>query len=75
MEPQSPEDGEISLNPDHLIVKKYLESDCSIAKTGLHSQEVKRARDRVLKYYWKHHLESSQEEPNAIVEPSDIKES
>ena len=74
MEPQT-EDADIPLNADHLIVKKYLESGCSIAKTGLHSQEVKRARDRVLKYYWKHHLQPTPEEPKAIVEPSSIEES
>ena len=55
MEPQT-EDTDIPLNPDHQIVKTYLESDCSIAKTGLHSQEVKRARDRVLDYHMKHCL-------------------
>ena len=61
MEPQT-EEGDIPLNTDHLIVKQYLESGCSIAKTGLHSQEVKRARDNVLKYYWKHHLEATTDE-------------
>lgn len=50
MEPQT-EGTDIPLNPDHLIVKKYLESGCSIAKSGLHSQEVKRARDRVLAFH------------------------
>ena len=76
MEPQI-EGTDIPLNADHQIVKQYLESDCSIAKTGLHSQEVKRARDNVLKYYWKHHLEPMPEEPkdNGIVEPSSIEES
>ena len=75
MEPQSPEDATIHLNADHLIVKKYLESGCSIAKTGLHSQEVKRARDRVLQYYFKHHLEPSPEEPSDIIEPVGVAES
>jgi len=55
MEPQT-NDTDIPLNQDHLIVKKYLEADCIISKTGLHAQQVKRARDNVLKYYWKHHL-------------------
>ena len=48
--------GEVFLNSDHQIVKKYLESGCSIAKTGLHSHEVKRARDRVLDHYFKHYV-------------------
>ena len=76
MEPQGADGEDIPLNHDHQIVKQYLESGCSIAKTGLHSQEVKRARDNVLRYYWKHHLEPMQEEPkdNVIVEPSSIKE-
>ena len=77
MEPQADYEGEIPLNQDHLIVKKYLEAGCSIVKTGLHQQEVKRARDNVLKYYWKHHLEPQPEAPKdiAIVEPSIIEES
>lgn len=77
MEPQTENDGEIPLNADHLIVKKYLDADCSIAKTGLHSHEVKRARDNVLKYYWKHHLEPQPEVPkdNVVVESSSIEES
>ena len=77
MEPQNDENAEIPLNADHLIVKKYLDADCSIAKTGLHSQEVKRARDNVLRYYWKHHLEPipADNEDNPIVEPSIIEES
>ena len=67
MEPQT-EENNITLNPDHLIVKKYLESGCSIAKTGLHSQEVKRARDNVLKYYWKHHLRPQESEDKEVIE-------
>ena len=69
MEPQT-EDTDIPLNSDHLIVKQYLESGCSIAKTGLHANEVKRARDRVLQYYWKHHLEPSTDTDKAVVEPA-----
>lgn len=56
MEPQT-EDNDIPLNADHQIVKQYLDAGCSISKTGLHSHEVKRARDNVLKYYWAHYLE------------------
>lgn len=55
MEPQS-EERAVVLNEDHLIVEKYLDSDCVISKTGLHSQTVKRARDRVLQYYFKHYV-------------------
>jgi len=71
MEPQT-EGTDIPLNADHLIVKKYLESDCSIAKTGLHANEVKRARDRVLQYYWKHHLEPTTDTDNVSVESSSV---
>jgi hypothetical protein len=74
MEPQT-EGADIPLNADHLIVKQYLEAGCSIAKTGLHSHEVKRARDNVLKYYWKHYLEPTTNEDNVDVEPASIEES
>ena len=74
MEPQT-EDTDIPLNADHQIVKQYLAAGCSIAKTGLHANEVKRARDRVLQYYWKHHLEATTDEDNTIVEPASIEES
>ena len=76
MEPQV-EGSDIPLNEDHLIVQKYLDSGCSISKTGFHSQAVKRARDNVLKYYWKHYLKPMPEAPkdNVIVEPSPIEES
>ena len=67
MEPQT-EDTDIPMNTDHLIVKKYLESDCSIAKTGLHANEVKRARDGVLKHYWKHYLAPTTDKD--VVEPT-----
>lgn len=69
MEPQT-EYIDIPLNPDHLIVKKYLDAGCSIAKTGLHSNEVKRARDNVLKYYWKHHLQPQETEEKQEIEVS-----
>jgi hypothetical protein len=71
MEPQT-EETDIPLNADHLIVKQYLEAGCSIAKTGLHANEVKRARDRVLQYYWKHHLAPSIDIDKEIVEGSSI---
>jgi len=69
MEPQT-EDTETVLNPDHLIVKKYLESGCSISKTGLHSQEVKRARDRVLEYHMKHCIHSTPQDKEVVESPS-----
>ena len=75
MEPQTDPDGEIPLNADHLIVKQYLDAGCSIAKTGLHSQEVKRARDNVLRYYWKYHLEPQPVEEKAEKEASSTAES
>ena len=75
MEPQTDKNTEIPLNADHLIVKQYLDADCSIAKTGLSRQEVRRARDRVLQYYWKHHLEATHNEDNTVVEPASVKES
>jgi len=75
MEPQTEDNTEIPLNADHQIVKQYIEADCSIAKTGLHSQVVKRARDNVLRYYFKHHLTPMESEDNPIVEPSSIEES
>ena len=69
MEPQT-EDTETVLNPDHLIVKKYVESDCSIAKTGLHPQEVKRARDRVLVHHMKHCVHSTPQDKEVVEPPS-----
>jgi hypothetical protein len=75
MEPHIENTEEIPLNSDHLIVKKYLECDCSIAKTGLHANAVKRARDNVLKYYWKYHLQPTTDDNNTVAEPSSIEES
>jgi len=67
MEQQSEDNGDIPLNKDHQIVKAYLDAGYSIAKTGLHSQEVKRARDNVLAYYWKHYLEPQPSENNDTI--------
>ncbi|HUW46448.1 MAG TPA: hypothetical protein VMW50_11720 [Dehalococcoidia bacterium] len=69
MEPQT-EESEIFLNPDHQIVQQYLEADCSIIKTGLHSNLVKRARDNVLKHYFKYHVHSTPQEISAIEDSS-----
>jgi hypothetical protein len=74
MEPHT-EGADIPLNADHLIVKQYLEAGCSIAKTGLFANEVKRARDRVLKYYWEHYLEPSYDKDNTVAEHSSVEES
>lgn len=71
MEPQT-DDTEIPLNQDHTIVKKYIDVGFSIKKTGLHSQEVKRARDRVLEYYFKHHLQPQQETEEVVSEGSSV---
>lgn len=61
MEPQT-EESNIPLNPDHKIVKEYIDAGFSISKTNRHSQEVKRARDRVLEYHMKHCLSSIPQE-------------
>ena len=71
MEPQT-DNTDIPLNADHRIVKQYLDAGCSIAKTGLHSQEVKRARDNVLKYYWQYHLQPSSDEEKAVSESASV---
>ena len=73
MKKQTTTEGEIFLNSDHQIVKKYLEAGCSIAKTGLHSQEVKRARDRVLKYYYEQYIFTNPKETKdkQIIEATD----
>jgi hypothetical protein len=71
MEPQTDETGVI-LNQDHQIVKEYIDAGCSISKTGRHSQEVKRARDRVLEFYFKHYVYSN---PDIIEPEQEIAES
>jgi hypothetical protein len=50
MEPQTPEDIIVPLNPQHQIVKKYLKLG-SWAKVGIHRQEGKRAVMDVLKFH------------------------
>jgi len=61
MMPQVPEDAIIPLNPEHKIIKKYL--DCgSWRKAGIHRQEGKRALTKVLEYHMKHCLQSIQKE-------------
>lgn len=70
MKPQTEETTEIPLNPDHQIVKLYCDSGHSIAKTGLHSQVVKRARDNVLDYHMKYCVHPTVKE-NTEIEDSD----
>ena len=72
MEPPVDETRDIVLNADHQIVKEYIDCGFSISKTGRHSQEVKRARDRVLEYYFKHYVYAGLEtmEPEPEVEPT-----
>ena len=60
MKPQVPEDAIIPLNPQHQIVKKYLDSG-SWKKADIHPQEGKRAISAVLDYHMKHCLHSIQE--------------
>ena len=69
IEPQNPEIKNIPLNEEHELVKKLLEAG-SIKATGLHPQEVKRARDKVLAYHMKHCLGSmtNEEESSEITE-------
>lgn len=55
LEPEIPKQFKVPLNAEHEIVKKLLEVG-TIKKTGLHPQEVKRARDKVLEYHMKHCL-------------------
>lgn len=55
MEPQTPEDVLVPLNPEHEIVKKYLEAG-SWRKIGIHQQTGKDAIMRVLKFHMTHCL-------------------
>lgn len=57
----TPEAMGVFLNPEHEIVRKYLEAG-SIKKTGLSSEEVKRARDKVLAYHMSHCLKVLEKE-------------
>jgi len=69
MSPQLPESAVVPLNPQHEIVKKYLECG-SWKKADIHPQEGKRAIAAVLKYHMKHCLHDIQEVNNIeAVEP------
>lgn len=60
MEPLVPEDVVVPLNPEHIIVRKYLKYG-SWKSAGVHPQEGKRAVSKVLDYHMKHCLHSIQE--------------
>jgi len=68
MEPQTETD--LPLTKDQKIIQQYLDAGCSIAKTGLHPQEIKRARDNMLMICRKHHWGHSQDENKAVIEGS-----
>ncbi len=71
MKAQVPENIRIPLNPEHEIVKTYLASGKSWKKAGIHPQEGKRARDKVLEYHMERCLCSIQEgdTPKEVSEP------
>jgi len=60
MEPQVAEGAVVPLNPEHEIVKKYLEHE-SWKKVGVYRQEGKRAVLKVLRFHMSHCLHSIQE--------------
>jgi hypothetical protein len=69
MTPQVPEDAIIPLNPEHLIVKKYLKEG-SWKAAGIHPQEGKRAVTKVLEFHMSQCLHNIQEpsESKAVAE-------
>ena len=60
MEPQSPRDLSVPLNPEHEIVRKYLETE-SWKKAGIHPQTGKVAVLKVLKFHLDHCLRTAHE--------------
>jgi len=60
MLPQVPEDAIVPLNPEHQIVKKYLEFG-SWKRADIHPQEGKRAITKVLEFHMKRCLRDIQE--------------
>ena len=66
MEPQLKDGAIIPLNPEHEIVKKYLEHG-SWKKAGVYTQEGKRALQKVLRFHLTHCLHSLQEEKTVSV--------
>jgi len=71
MKPQVPEDVIIRLNPEHQLLKRYIEAGYSWKKAGIHPQEGKRARDKVLDQYMVQYIKTIQEEEatKAVSEP------
>jgi len=61
MEPQVAGDAIIPLNPEHEIIKKYLDSG-SWKKIGIDTKTGKRAVEKVLRFHLTHCLHSLQEE-------------
>jgi len=60
MEPQLPDNAVVPLNPEHEIVKKYLEHG-SWKKAGVHPQEGKNAVQKVLRFHLTHCLHTLQD--------------
>ncbi len=60
MEPQAPNDLLVPLNPEHELVKKYLEHG-SWKKAGVYTSEGKRAVRKVLRFHMSHCLHSIHE--------------
>ena len=60
MEPQIPGDAIIPLNPEHEIVKKYLDHG-SWKEAGVYTAEGKRAVQKVLRFHMNHCLHNLQE--------------
>lgn len=78
MEPQLKDDAVVPLNPEHEIVKKYLESG-SWKKTGIDTKKGKRAIQKVLRFHLTHCLHTLQKEsedlpPIKSESPKDISE-
>lgn len=61
MEPPTPNELNIPLNPEHELVLRYLDSG-SWRKAGIHPQEGKRALQKVLRFHMSHCINSIQEE-------------
>ena len=61
MEPQLKDGATVPLNPEHEIVKRYLETG-SWKKADVHPQEGKRAIGKVLDYHMRHCLHAIQED-------------
>lgn len=60
MEPQTPSDMMIPLNPEHDLIKKYLDVG-SWKAAGVHPQEGKRALAKVLRFHMTHCLSTIQQ--------------